>query len=69
MKLKFKNFSDFFDENGSLNDWIGFLVFLEQKLVGNKRLSLYGNVLMSITLLMHPATISMAMYYLSQVSV
>jgi len=65
----FKNFNDFFDENGSLTDWAGFLVFLEQKLVGNKRLSLYGNTLMSITLLMHPTTISFAMYYFSQVTV
>jgi hypothetical protein len=69
VKYLFKNFSDFFDENGILTDWVGFLVFLEQKLVGNKRLSLYGNTLMSITLLMHPTTISLAMYYVSQVTV
>lgn len=48
------------------NGWLQALVYIEQLLVGNKRLALYNNMMMATTLLMHPISLPFAFYFIGQ---
>lgn len=47
-------------------DTVAILVYIEQLLVGNKRLSLYANAMMGAAMLLHPITFSIAWFFYGQ---
>jgi len=59
-------FNNFGIESTDENGWLQALVFIEQLLVGNKRLSLYNNMMMATSLLMHPISLPFAFYFIGQ---
>lgn len=54
----------FGDSSG--NDWLIVLSYVEQLLVGNKRLGLYNNFMMATVACFHPITLPFAFLWLSQ---
>jgi hypothetical protein len=46
--------------------WIQTLVYIEQLIIGNKRLAFYNNIMMFLSLVWHPITLPFSFYYLAQ---
>ena len=61
-------FPTFFNGFGAEGEqaWLQILVYLEQLLLGNKRLALYNNLMMATTLLLHPISLPFAFYFIGQ---
>ena len=47
----------------------GFVVWLEQMVLGNKRMLVYANTMMGFTMMMHPITFIFAQYYIAQLPI
>lgn len=63
--IQFGTFFNAFNTTGE-NGWLQTLVYIEQLLVGNKRLALYNNIMMAIVLALHPISLPFAFYYIGQ---
>ena len=63
--IEFPNLFNQFD--GNRDTWLSILVFIEQLLVGNKRLALYNNFLAALALSYHPISIPFSMYFWAQI--
>lgn len=63
--ILFPTFFNGFGISGD-NGWLQALVYIEQLLVGNKRLALYNNMMMATTLLLHPISLPFAFYFIGQ---
>lgn len=63
--IKFGTFFNGFGADGE-NAWLQVLVYLEQLLIGNKRLALYNNMMMATVLALHPISLPFSFYFLGQ---
>ena len=63
--IQFGTFLNGFAAEGD-DAWLEILVYLEQLLIGNKRLSLYNNLMMALALLVHPISLPFSFYFMGQ---
>lgn len=68
VELNFGSFEQYLtsdDESWYFYDveWIGLLVLLEQRIIGNKKLEVYANIVMGIALSLHPKSAIIAAFY------
>lgn len=65
VKIKFGTLFNSFGGSGE-NAWLETLVYVEQLLIGNKRLAIYNNIIMAVALALHPISLPFAFYFIGQ---
>jgi hypothetical protein len=66
--IEFGTWTNVFGANAETkeNGWLATLVYLEQIFIGNKRMSLYANIMMAAAMSLHPITLPFSLFFYSQ---